>query len=291
MNTDERRLNSRLLRRDRDFLLELLQALPGCDFLGRGQTGHVEIAANGLDQRYARHHAARQKLDRGLLIRQSDGLRRDDLKISGDAALVLIDRQLQRSLGRGHRRRLLLGFILQYAQRGKIVLYVLKGGQDALAIGGNRGIVGCLRLFEGALAFPEIEQRVRYRRTQRPEAAGPGEQIDEAGSFEAGGGADSDVGIERGLSYANLRIGRGHATLIRRDIGTPLEKLGRQAYRDRRRRCIDYLERNGELGGSLADDNRDGMLVLGSLHQRIGRLGARLFELGARLHHIDLRSD
>ena len=87
----------------------MLESAHGADL---GQLGDVPTAAQRLDQENAGIHPPPQDVDFVPLVRQSNCLRRDHLKIRIDAALVSIGEDFNSPLGLGGRLPLLPGFVL-----------------------------------------------------------------------------------------------------------------------------------------------------------------------------------
>ncbi len=142
-----------------------------------GQGRRIPAAAQGFHQIDGRDHAPLQNRDRRLLVVQRDGLRRNDVEIGIGSGLVAGDFESQRLLGGYYGFLLLLGLFGQIAQGRQIVLDLLKSGKNGLPISGDRGIVGGLGALDLGAAAAEVEQSLRNRRTGRPAAAAPGEQI------------------------------------------------------------------------------------------------------------------
>src|SRR4030095_7967335 len=100
---------------------------------------------------------------------------------------------------------------------------------------------------------PAIENRLRYRASDRPQKALPTPKISERVAFE------SEQSIERhrwkvcGLGDADLFVRLGDATLRRRDVRPSLQKLRRETHRDIRRLEVQWRGRQAEVRGRLSD--------------------------------------
>ena len=80
---------------------------------------------------------------------------------------------------------LLLDNLRQNSQSRQVVLHLLKSGQDGLAVVGHGLIVSCLILLHRGLAQPGIEKRFSETRPDGPDAARPGEPLQEARVLQA----------------------------------------------------------------------------------------------------------
>src|SRR5271157_5972697 len=122
----------------------------------------------------------------------------------------------------------------QIAQIGKIVLHLLKGGEDSLPVRGNGGVVCGLGALQRGSAAAKIEQCLRERGTRGPTATRVGHQVRQIGRNKTGGGGESQRGIVSRLGKTDVGVGGGHLALSRRDVGAPLQKLRRDRHRNRR---------------------------------------------------------
>ena len=184
-----------------------------------------------------------------------------------------------------------LRFLLEDAQRGEVVLDLLEPGELGLAVLGDGRIVGRDRLLGLRAAQARVEDRLRERRADRPEAARRGEQIGGVLAAETAARRERDRRKVRGLRHADLRVRGGRAALGRGDVGPALEQLRRQAERNARHRHRERHGRDGELRGQLADEDRDRVLQLRALHAGIDRLGLSALQLRLGLHHVHLGGD
>src|SRR5262249_40797129 len=95
---------------------------------------------------------------------------------------VLIEGEL-RGLTRSPDGVVLRGsFLLEYPQRGKIVLHLLERGQHRLAVGGDARVVRRLRLVDDRTAGAAVEDGFPDRGAERPESRGGVEQVRPAGA-------------------------------------------------------------------------------------------------------------
>src|SRR2546426_1497605 len=93
--------------------------------LGPRQIRHIPAAPEGLHQQHAGVDSAPQDIDLIALVRERDSLRGDDLEVVVHSPAVAIREQLERFPGRLYRLPLLLGLLLQDAERGQVVLHLL----------------------------------------------------------------------------------------------------------------------------------------------------------------------
>ena len=76
------------------------------------------------------------------LVVKENGLFGDHGEVIDGAGLVLVSGNIQRTLGGLHGIVLGFGFVLQHAQRRQIILDLLEGGENGLAIIRRRGVIG-----------------------------------------------------------------------------------------------------------------------------------------------------
>ncbi len=119
-----------------------------------------------------------------LLIAKECGLGRNDVEVGVDAEAVAVGGQLQAALGGLDRDVLFLNFLGKNAQAGKIILDLLKRGQDRVAIVGDRLIILRAILFDGGTTQTAIVNRLGNGRTDGPDTAGPGKPTGGLAGFE-----------------------------------------------------------------------------------------------------------
>ena len=152
-------------------LVSLVQLLRG------RQRGGVPAAAEGLDEERAGGHPAAEDVRGGPAVRQHDGLRDDDVQGAGGALLVLVDGERGRIYRGLH--RLVLGerLFLEDPERGEVVLHVLEGGEDGLAIGRDGGVIDGAGLVGKGAPESGVEDRLRGGGSDGPETARPDEPV------------------------------------------------------------------------------------------------------------------
>ena len=94
------------------------------------------------------------------------------------------------------------------------------------------------------------------------------------------------------MGDADLLIGSSHAAFVGCDIGPALQQDRRHHPRDIRQKLgslVQRKRRQGKLRGRLADQHRNGMLILRALDFDVGALHAGLVELGSGFCQIRLR--
>ena len=109
-----------------------------------------------------------------LLIAEERCLGGNDVEIGVDAKAVAIRGQVKASLRGRYRRVLFVNFLGKNAQGGKIILDLLKRGQDRVAIVGDRLIVLRAILFDGGATQAAIVNRLGNGGADGPEPTGPG---------------------------------------------------------------------------------------------------------------------
>src|SRR6059036_3327261 len=137
----------------------------------------VPPAAQRLHQGRGRDEPPAENADRGALVAELGGLHRHHVDVAHDARLVLVGRQRHGLARCAHGLVLHFRFLFEDAQRGEVVLDLLEAGEHGLAVLRDGRIVGRYRLL--CLRAPQagVEDRLRERGADRPEAARRGEQI------------------------------------------------------------------------------------------------------------------
>jgi hypothetical protein len=107
------------------------------------QLRRIPSTADGFDEKNTGIHSTPLNIDVIALICQQHRLRRDDLEIVVDAALVPIGKELKRFLGRCRGFTLLLCLLLENAQCCKLVFYLLEGGKCRLPIRSYGTVIVC----------------------------------------------------------------------------------------------------------------------------------------------------
>src|SRR6266705_2630551 len=251
----------------------------------------VPAAAQRLHQGRGRDEAPAENADCGALVVELGGLHRHHVDVAHGARLVLVGRQHHRFARCAHGLVLHFRLLFEDAQRGEVVLDLLEAGEHGLAVLRDGRIVGRYRLL--CLRAPQagVEDRLRERGADRPEAARRGEQIGGIRAAETAARRKRERRKVRGLRDADLRVRGGRPALGSGDVGPALEQLRGQAERNARHRHRERHGRDRELGGRLADEDRDRVLQLSALHAGIDRLRQRAFQLRLGLHHVHLRCD
>ncbi len=103
--------------------------------------------------------------------------------------------------------------------------------------------------------------------------------------------AEVERGEVGGAGDADLLVRLGGATFGGGDIGAALEELRGQAGRDGRGRGVEWDDGERDGVGRLADEDGDGVLVLGALDADIGKLDDGGLELGFGLENVGLVDD
>ena len=104
-------------------------------------------------------------------VRWLDRLRGDDVEVRIDAEPVAIHLQREGLLGRRHRILLLPPLLREDPQGGEVVLHLLERCQHRLPVACDLELVIRQGLFDLRLPLPPVEQRLRERRPERPDAA------------------------------------------------------------------------------------------------------------------------
>ena len=174
----------------------------------------------------------------------------------------------------------------QNAQRREIVFHLLKSGQHRLPVIGHGLVVERLVLLHRRPPQPAVEKRLRQRRPHGPEAAWPGEPVDDRSGSESRRGAQRHVRIER--RRARRRFARWPAppAVPRRRCpgGARVAATGRQRESPAELAFSGSTARENVDAG-WPDQQRDGVLELRAQMPRLVSCGLRGFELRLRLRH------
>ena len=95
--------------------------------------------------------------------------------------------------------------------------------------------------------------------------------------------------VVRSGSHTDLRVGNRHPSLRFRDIGTPLEQIGREAGIERGRFGAQFLARDVKVRCGTSHQDRHGVLKLLSLLLQQNRLGPRGIQQGFFLRDVESR--
>ena len=140
----------------------------------RGERGGIPTSAECLDQLHAVHDLRDPQGHGRLLIAKERRLGRNDVEVRIDAKAVAIGGQVKASLCGRDRDVLLLNFLGENPEAGKIILHLLKRGEDSVAVVGDRLIVLGAILFDGGTAQASIVNQLRYGWSDGPGPARPG---------------------------------------------------------------------------------------------------------------------
>src|SRR5208283_3418791 len=154
-----------------------------------GQLGDVPPSAQGFDQKDGGVHPAGQEIDRGPLVAQSGALRGDDFEISHQSALVAVRGKRQGEFSGLNGLTLLLALLIENVQSRQVVLHLLEGGEDVLAISSYILIVRRPGLVGEGAAAAGIVKRLEQRRAHGEKVAGPGKPVGDRGPLKARRGA------------------------------------------------------------------------------------------------------
>src|SRR5665213_1954774 len=143
-----------------------------------GELGAVPAAAEHLDEQNARVHAAAQNVDVVALVVECGGLCGDDLEIGVDSTYITVVEDGLGFLCGGRRLALLVLFVGEDAECDEVVLDLLIGGEDGLAIAGGGAVVVGDGLLGETSAATTIEEGFTECGAER---------IDEAGRIEERG--------------------------------------------------------------------------------------------------------
>src|SRR5271169_7264671 len=122
--------------------------------------------------------------------------------------------------------------MLQDAQRGKVVFYLLESGKCRFPIRSYGAVVVCSGRFRDSWAASCIEEGLRHLGSDRPDAARPVEHVGDRRSLKPSRCAKGQRGIECSAGYAYLVVGLCNATFPGSDVGSALEEICRQSNRD-----------------------------------------------------------
>src|SRR4051812_49021082 len=131
----------------------------------------VPSSAEGLDQLDGSNHSPPKNVYRGDFIRESCALRNGYFQIASDAAVVPLHGEFQGLLRSDNCCVLSLRFVLENAQRGEVVLYLLEAGEHGFAIGSYSLVVGGNGLVGGSAASATVKYRVQRRGSNCPQRA------------------------------------------------------------------------------------------------------------------------
>ena len=115
-----------------------------------------------------------------LLVAQKRRLCRQYVDVGVNTRLVAHHLQVDKPLRRVGRRLLLHDLLRQNAFRRKKVLYLLESGQHRKAIGREIAVVNLDKLVHRGATQTRVEDGLRYRASDRPEAATDVQQMLEA---------------------------------------------------------------------------------------------------------------
>ncbi len=175
-------------------------------------------------------HLAAHDVDVVALVGEGGGLGGHNLKVGVDAAYVAVVEDLLCRL-RGLGGLVLdLGLLLEDAQGGEVVFYLLEGVEGGLAVVGDGLVVSGGGLLGDGLAAAEVEEVLAGGGTGGPDVVGGAEEVGEEGALEASESRDGDGGVVGGAGDADAVVGLGDAALGGGDVGAAFEELGRQAY-------------------------------------------------------------
>ena len=97
-------------------------------------------------------------------------------------------------------------------------------------------------------------------------------------ALESAIGGNGDLRKEGSVANADGGVGLGQRALRSRNIRTALEEMRRHTRRNRRRRVGHRLHGNGKIAGHLAQQYRNGMLILRARQPDVGRRRPRSLE-------------
>src|SRR3989441_13096784 len=191
----------------------------------------VPAAAQRLPQGRGRDEPPAENADRGALVAELGGLHRHHVDVAHDARLVLVGRQRHGLARCAHGLVLHFRFLFEDAQRGEVVLDLLEAGEHGLAVLRDGRIVGRYRLLGLRAPQAGVEDRLRERGPDRPEAARRGEQIGGIRAAETAARRERERRKGRGLRDADLRVRGGRSALGSGGVGPAPRQLRGQAQR------------------------------------------------------------
>ena len=153
-----------------------------------------------------------------------------------------------------------------------VVFHLLEGGEHDLAVGGEVGVVLGHVLVQLGAVEAAVEDDLRNRRADGPDAARPVEEVRQRGALESAAGGDGHLREERAVADADGGVGFGERALGGGNVGTALDKLRRHAGGNGGRRVDHGLYRNGKIGGNFAEQHGDGVLILRAQQAHVDRL-------------------
>src|SRR6266403_6142857 len=207
---------------------------PAAAFGACRQGGAIPAAAERLDQEDGAGHATPKNIDGGHFVSEGCTLCRGHFQITGYAASIASEGQLQVFLGSEDRTLLYVCFLLENTKRRQVVFDLQKTCQDGFAIVGDGLVVGSNGLIRAGPAATRIKDGRNGRRANRPENARARQERGDYTAFESACSTQTDVRIISGLGYTDLCIGSGHASFRCRNVGPALEKFRRKFKRYRR---------------------------------------------------------
>ncbi len=128
----------------------------------------VPSAAESFDKLHGSGHLLDLNIDSRLLIRKQRGLGRDDVHVGIDARLIPAHFEIQIFFSGFHGIPLYLELSGQDANLGEVILHLLEGRQDILAVGGEIRVLSRYILVDGGSAQSGIEYSLGSRRTDGP---------------------------------------------------------------------------------------------------------------------------
>ena len=217
------------------------------------------------------------------------GLRDHHAEVTHRARTILVERDFEVALCGLQGLALELGLTLKLVGEHQVVFDFLQCRQHGLAVRG-RGPIGCgPRLGTRKLALAAVEDGFGQRASERPQQVRCAHQLGERRAAISRIRRPCQVGKERGIGDADLRIGRRHSALRRSDVGSAFEQRRRQHLRHHWRWRQDRVAFEPERRRCHAQQHCNGMLELGSLRAQVGGLRLRGLELGLRLQHVGAR--
>ncbi len=234
----------------------------------------VPASAEGLDEFYGAGHFADAEGHLCLLVGEQSGLGGDDVEVRVEAGLVAVLGDGEIALG-GVDGEVFAGDLVGGdADRGDVVLNLLEGGENGLAIGGDIGVVLGGVLGDGGFAETAVEDGLRSGAAGGPEQGWEGEEAGDVRAFEAAGAGKGHVGVVGGLLDADEGVRFGEGAFAGGDVGASLQELGREANRDGGDGGGEVADGEGEAGGGLADKGGNGVLVDSTI---LGDAGSAFF--------------
>src|SRR5882762_9927362 len=185
---------------------------PAAAFRARRQGGAIPAAAERLDQEDGTGHPAAENIDRGHFVSEGRTLCCGHFQITGYAASIASEGQLQVFLGSEDRTLLRVCFLLENAKCCQVVFDLLEASQDGFAVVGDGLVVGSDGLIRVGAATTRVKNGRNCRRANRPEDARAGQERGDHTAFETPCSAQTDIRIISGLGYTDLSVGGGHTS-------------------------------------------------------------------------------